>query len=77
MSTQPVPAREFGTVSWFNEKKRFGFIWRDCGNFLYFNINSFKPRSKMPRKGDRISFRVRLDGLSRSRYTRLRSCAKA
>ena len=48
-----------GTVKWFNEKKRFGFITEDGGNDVFVHYSAIKGDGfKTLVEGDNVSFEV-------------------
>jgi cold shock protein len=50
-------ARLQGTVLWFNETKRYGFLARDAGENVFVHSNGIRgPGFKTLQKGQRVSF---------------------
>ena len=51
--------RSTGTVKFFNESKKFGFITPDSGGRdIFFHVSGISGPNKMPREKQRCSFEV-------------------
>ena len=48
-----------GSVKWFNELKRFGFIFCD-GKDIFLHKNNMADRSYTPKEGDKVEFEMQM-----------------
>jgi cold shock protein len=55
-----VGTRKTGTVKWFSEARRFGFITRDAGPDIFFHYTGIRFQ-----EGDRVSFEIIDDAIQR------------
>lgn len=54
-----MPAREKGTVKWFNSEKGFGFIQRDSGEDVFVHFKSIRGDGyRSLEEGQRVEFSV-------------------
>jgi CspA family cold shock protein len=48
-----------GSVKWFNELKRFGFIIHE-GKDVFLHKNNTQDRSYTPKEGDKVEFEIQV-----------------